>query len=162
MLLNLFLAAAAAAQPALTLDAATCADGAKREAFLKSYKGPNDLPVLARLKQGSEDNQKAFTAKLDRLAERAHWSADRKAEFGMSILSDPEFERLLQQNMARLEGMMKKVEGLKIEKDEAKQCAIVLDMLADLPPIEAAANAQWSLIDAKLDAEAKKAGVTLE
>ena len=165
MLFSVMLAAGlAAAEPASPpiFDRAVCSDAGKRAAFLKQYEDPEDIPALAAIKKTAEQNEKRMTARLDRLAERARWSAEQKADFAMKLLADPAFAKPMEEAATILERMMKRLESLMAEKDEARQCTIVADMLDDLPAISANAERQWAAIDARINAEATTLGLSLD
>ena len=158
------LAIAAQGQPAseaAVFDRGICGDAAKRDAFLKNW-NPEAVPVLVEIKETGRRNEERMTAKLDRLAERAKWSAEKKSSFTMELMADPEFEKQFNDAIKILSTMMEKLSAIAAEKDEAKQCQTAADMFDMMPAVTENAELQWRAMSNAIDAEARRLGISLE
>lgn len=144
------------------VDARACDSAAERDRIFGSI-DMEEPPNFVYLRALAAHNEALMTWKLDRLAARAKWSKARQAEFALKMLDDPAFAAAFEASMKQLEPMMAGVEAiLEAKSDEAKQCRLVLGMVDQLDDISDGAALQWKAMEAVIDKEAARLGVSLE
>ena len=156
LLLAALLAAQAPAVPSFTPE--TCDDPVARKALLAA--GPDGSPLFAALTEHSETNKARMTKLLDRLTARAKLSAEQRANVVRKMLQDPAFKAALADSMAQLEKITTSAAGFTSE-DTPGNCRIVIGLAAEVPAIKAGSERQWRAMQAVMEAEAKRLGVSL-
>ena len=160
MPITLLLAGLLAAQAPRTaaVSPASCDDPVARKAMLAA--GPDGFEAFAALKEHSESNKARMTVLLDRLTERAKLSGEQRGDVARKMIQDPTFKSAFADGMAQLERITGSAAGLTSE-DTPANCRIVIAIAAQMPAMKAAAERQWRAMQAVMEAEARRLGVTL-
>jgi hypothetical protein len=141
-----------------------CADPAARAklaAFSPSDPDPLTRQVLAR----ADYRERLVTWKMDRLRKSGKVSPERSFELLSAAFENPAAARGGLAGLELLDSMMadfQRLEAAARANDEQGQCVALVAMFGRLEGIGRAVDPQWTAIEAAIDAEAKRLGVSLE
>lgn len=154
-------------EPSLPLpkevDVSTCADQAKRDAFLATR--PEDNALMRHTMERAKFRERLVTWKLDRLKKSGKLSREEVTKLLFSGLSDPKAQSGMAAGLGLIGGMMDDVEQvMRAEKgkDDVAACRALIGMTARFEKIGPAVDPQWKAIEAAIDKEAVRLGVSLD
>lgn len=147
------------------LDVARCATPAGRAEILAKGRGAGTDPLSAYIGTRMQYRERLVEWKTDRLRRSGKVSADRLATIALEALDQPMIAENMGKSMEVLTGMIEdlgKVAELEKAGDQQGACAAVIRMVGRLPEIEKVVDPQWDAIEAMLDAEAARIGVSFD
>jgi hypothetical protein len=138
-----------------------CTTEETRSAFLADFE-----PRLDEIMQyGAASGRYSETLanwKNQQMIQRGLWTEAESQNFALRLLEDPQFMRHFQSNMGGVLAMMTAAQAMENAGDDTGRCAAGVRILRTARGVVTGAEAHWSYLDERYDAEARRRGGTLD
>lgn len=143
-------------------DPAICSDPIRRRELLASRPGDNALVRYA-IRRG-KFGERLVTWKMDRLKKSGKLPEGRAMELVAAGFSDPRARKGVEANRSLVRDLLSVVGAIAADdgNDEAASCAHLLQLIAITENAGNAVGPQWAAIDAAVEKEAARLGVSLD
>ncbi len=144
-------------------DAALCADPAQRAELLASR--PEDSELMRYVVQRSKFRERLVTWKMDRLRKSGKLTDEKMMQLVMTSLDSPAAAKGAKAGIDLLGDMLGQLDAVAAAgraKDEAASCRAIVKLIELTEKIGEAVDPQWTAMEAAVDKEAARLGISLE